>query len=115
MAAESGRPLVFIPNDELGRRVGQAFSDQWQEQTGRLPIMAPFLNDNQRDVVAEATGVAASNRRKQQMERLLDLPLEFSPRRRQDISGVYIYADSITLPKSSLCWRFISAVICRFG
>ncbi|MGB0957554.1 MAG: penicillin-binding protein activator, partial [Litorivicinus sp.] len=93
---DTRRPIVLVPGDEIGTRVATAFQQQWSEQTGQAPIVAPYLNDDQRQVVANVTGIADSQARKQQLQRVLNTELEFTPRRRADLSAVYLYGDAVT-------------------
>ena len=98
MAADRpGAPLLLIPGDTLGERIASAYLEQWQQDPERpSPVIQRYLNDDQNQVVSDALGVSASNARHRALERQLGLDLEFTPRRRQDITSVYIYADSIT-------------------
>ena len=61
-----------------------------------MPIVQRYLNDDQNQVVADALGISASRARHRALQQQLGLELEFTPRRRQDIGSVYIYADAIT-------------------
>ncbi|QGG80955.1 hypothetical protein GH975_10390 [Litorivicinus lipolyticus] len=90
------RPIVLVPGDATGERVSAAYISEWTDNGGVAPVIAPYLNDNQRQVVADAIGIAASQARHSALQRLLAADLEFTPRRRADISSVYIYANAVT-------------------
>ena len=95
-ATSEKRPLVLVPGDELGQRVADAFNAFWPEPEKRAPIIQRYLNDDQRQVISGILGIEASQARHKQLSRALGLDIEFTPRRRQDVGAVYIYADSIT-------------------
>jgi outer membrane PBP1 activator LpoA protein len=40
------QPLVFAPNNELGRRVATEFGQRWQQQSGRPAILAYFAGQS---------------------------------------------------------------------
>ena len=88
--------LIIAPDSNRGRRVSNAFLDQWQKQGGEA-LNSAFLNSkntNYSKIIQQALGVKASKNRKNRVQQLTHEPIEFEPRRRQDIDVIFLASHS---------------------
>lgn len=95
-------PLVIAPDNEFGRRVSDAFAQDWSQQTGNKPEIALFKNQaSMQKAVQNAFGLTQSQSRINQINQLLKLKIKSEQRSRRDIDAVYLIAnaDELTLLK----------------
>lgn len=91
-------PLVIAPNNGFGRRVSEAFSKQWEAQTGEPVAVEYFKNQaTMQQTVQRVFGLTESLSRIQQMKQLLGLDMEAEKRSRRDIDAVYLVANAAEL------------------
>lgn len=90
------RAVILVPESEWSERVTTAFIDQWIQLGG-------FILEQQRYQAAEADhgppisallNLDSSKLRKTRLVRLLGQPLEYEPRRRQDVDFVFLLASA---------------------
>ena len=79
---------ILYPRSDWGQRVAQAFTEQWQELDGVIATEGSYAN-NASASVRELLGIGRSEARLRELARLIG-PLEFEPRRRQDIDFVFL-------------------------
>lgn len=95
-------PLIIAPNNSLGKRVTQAFSNQWKGLTGKPAESVFFANTAaMQKTVQQAFGLTESYTRGRNISQLLELDLKTEQRSRRDIDAVYLVAnsDELTLLK----------------
>ena len=88
------RAVVLSPSGEWGNRVSSAFNDQWLNNGGVLLNQANY-NESESDFSATITpllGLEDSKQRYRSLKQTLATPLEFEPRRRQDIDFIFLVA-----------------------
>jgi uncharacterized protein len=95
-AIEQGhqRAVIISPSGDWGKRVADAFNDQWLDNGGILLNQA-FYDESQSDfstIIKPLLGLDASTQRQQSLKQTLGLSLEFEPRRRQDIDFLFLVA-----------------------
>ncbi|PSW18492.1 penicillin-binding protein activator [Photobacterium sanctipauli] len=87
-------PMVLAPGNSFGRRVTDAFTEQWQQLTGDSPTTRQFSSRKQiQQEVAAVFGLTESQARIDQMQQLLGIELEGQPRSRRDTDAVYLIAN----------------------
>ncbi|MGF1680671.1 penicillin-binding protein activator [Photobacterium minamisatsumaniensis] len=87
-------PMVLAPSNNFGRRVGDAFTEQWQQLTGKTPTSQQFSSRKQiQQEIAAVFGLTESQSRNTQMQQLLGIELEAQPRSRRDTDAVYLIAN----------------------
>ncbi|MBI5461146.1 MAG: penicillin-binding protein activator [Gammaproteobacteria bacterium] len=86
------RALALIPENALGRRVLQAFTQQWQTLGGTLLDVRTYDDDQSTysERVVDLLKLDASTQRQQALTRLLGQKPEFVPRVRQDADFVFL-------------------------
>lgn len=90
------RAVVLSSNDNWGRRVSKAFTEQWLANGGVLLNSATY-DAQQNDFSTTITpllGLETSLQRKHSIRQTLGRSVEFEPRRRQDIDFVFLAAKS---------------------
>lgn len=90
------RAVVLFPNNEWGRRVASSFGAQFEAGGGRLLEHRDYLPSSQ-DFSAEIESLLALSQSVQRYQRLranIGGPLQFDPRRRQDVDAVFLAADA---------------------
>ncbi|NGN98199.1 LppC family lipoprotein [Grimontia sp. S25] len=88
-------PLVIAPDNGFGRRVSEAFSKQWEEQTGEPAEIEFFKNRAaMQKTVQRVFGLTESQGRIQQMQQLLGMEMESEQRSRRDVDAVYLVANA---------------------
>lgn len=95
-------PLVIAPNNSLGKRASQAFTEQWTKTTDKPAEKVFFKNTaSMQRTVQEAFGLTESHTRAANIQKLLDVDLKSEQRSRRDIDSVYLIAssDELTLLK----------------
>jgi hypothetical protein len=90
------RAVVLYPNNEWGRRVASSFASQFEAGGGILLEHHDYLPSSQ-DFSAEIESLMALSQSVQRYQRLranIGGPLQFDPRRRQDVDCVFLAADA---------------------
>ncbi|MCI0517484.1 MAG: penicillin-binding protein activator [Woeseiaceae bacterium] len=90
------RAVVLYPNNEWGRRVAATFATQFESGGGTLLEHRDYLPSAQ-DFSAEIESLMAlsqSVQRYQSLRANIGGPLQFDPRRRQDVDAVFLAADA---------------------
>ncbi len=90
------RALLILPQDDRGQRVERAFRQAY-EQLGGLTVATGRYNPARSDHSAMLKGLLqlqASRQRKRSLQRLLGRPLEFEPRARDDVDGIFLFANA---------------------
>lgn len=85
------RVALLAPSTQRGDRSIASFSETWRILGGE--IINDYRYASQKTyskLVKNAVGVAASEQRKNKLRRLLGKPIEFEPRRRQDIDFIFM-------------------------
>ncbi|WJW74830.1 penicillin-binding protein activator [Thiohalobacter sp. IOR34] len=99
-AAADGRQraLALVPEGAWGDRVLHAFLEHWEALGGQLLEVQHYSQDRKAlsGQVRELLNLDASERRRQQLSRLLGQRLEFEPRRRRDADFVFVLARPAT-------------------
>lgn len=88
------RAVVLAPSGDWGNRISSAFNDQWLNNGGILLNQTNY-NQSESDFSATITpllGLEASKQRYRALKQTLASPLEFEPRRRQDIDFLFLVA-----------------------
>lgn len=88
------RALAIVPEGEWGDRVLQSFSEDWKQHGGTLLEVQRYPTDNN-DFTAQIEpllNLDESARRRQSLEKTLQQPLKFEPRRRQDADVIFMAA-----------------------
>jgi outer membrane PBP1 activator LpoA protein len=86
------RALVIEPANDWGQRMGSAFVQEWQAQSGTAlgTVMFDTEKADYSTVLQQALGITESKARKKQLRQWSGTPLEFEPRRRQDIDMIFL-------------------------
>lgn len=95
VAIEQGhkRALLIYPADQWGERNARLFRSFAESQNLEIAGDGAFSQtDDYRPYVSRLLGVAASEARAAQLRRVTGTPFEFSPRRRQDLDLVVLFA-----------------------
>ncbi|EGU48846.1 hypothetical protein VII00023_13592 [Vibrio ichthyoenteri ATCC 700023] len=91
-------PLVLAPQGKLGKRVVEAFEEEWKTFSDNKVAVNLFTDKRQLQLnINNAFGLQESQQHIAQMESLLGMQLESQPRSRRDIDAVYIVAGSAEL------------------
>jgi hypothetical protein len=88
------RAVILSPQNEWGNRIASSFSDAWIQAGGSVLKQAYYeesINDFS-DTITALFELDASEQRYQALKQRLGQPLEFEPRRRQDIDFVFLVA-----------------------
>ena len=87
--------VALFPNSEWGLRVFQSFQTEFEALGGRLLESRAYDSSTQDFSLAITTllNLADSNQRHQRLAANLGLPIEFEPRRRQDVDMIFFAAD----------------------
>lgn len=87
------RALVIAPLGEWGDKVSLAFSQRWQELGGHTVVETAFTGQQDySNSIKEALALQHSEDRAKTIRQLAGEPIEFSPRRRQDVDMVFLLA-----------------------
>lgn len=92
------RAVVLVPSNGWGQRIAQAFTQRLAELGGQVLASAQFEPGAVKfaEPLTSLFGVDLSRMRKQRLSSELEQPLEFEPRRRQDIQFVFFAAPFTT-------------------
>lgn len=85
--------IVISPSGSWGDNVNRAFTDRWQQLGG--DVIAVNSYSGQQDyspVIKEALLLNDSEQRAKRMKSLISEPLEFFPRRREDVDMIFLLA-----------------------
>jgi len=88
------RAVAFYPDNPLGKRLSSAFEQSWLALGGTLAARQSYAPDSS-DFSAEIQpllGLDRSKQRHQRLQQALGQPLQFVPRRRQDIDFIFLAA-----------------------
>ena len=82
---------ILFQNNPWWERAYQAFSEQWQQNKGRVTGIASYDDQtNMANAIKEMLMVQHSELRARQLRNILGKKVEFQPRRRQDIDFIYL-------------------------
>ncbi|GAA5444225.1 penicillin-binding protein activator LpoA [Microbulbifer sp. NBRC 101763] len=85
--------MVLTTNSSWGQRGAEAFREEWQNLGGSVSIGKTFSNNSKfASLVSDALLIPASKARKKELQGRLAAPLEFTPRRRDDVDMVFVAA-----------------------
>lgn len=88
------KALVLVPEGEWGERMLDTFQKHWQQLDGNTVEVQrynPALHDFAAPVI-KLLNIDESRQRKDELQQLTGLRLEFEPRRRQDVDFIYLAA-----------------------
>lgn len=89
------RALVIQPAGDFGEDMYRNFEQAWREQGGEIGATAVYTQASDYSTsIQAALQLADSEQRAKQVRRLMDSSVEFSPRRRQDVDSVFLFAGS---------------------
>ena len=87
--------IIIQSNADWSRRASLAFRQRWAALGGEiLNHMALSDPKNYSSEIAESLLLPQSQARHKQLERLLAVPIEFTPRRRNDVDVIILFANS---------------------
>lgn len=88
------RAVVISPENSWGNRISTAFNDQWLDNGGILLHHTKYnaKKNDFSETIRPLLGLETSSQRYQSLKQTLASPLEFEPRRRQDIDFVFLVA-----------------------
>jgi len=90
------RALVIVPASAWGQRALQTFQSQWQKQGGVILDSAQLgANQNYSAIIRDLLAVQESQRRTNELSRLIGENLKSQPSRRQDVDAIFLAAPSI--------------------
>lgn len=85
--------MILTTDASWGQRSGEAFRKAWEEQGGTVINISQFTGKGDySNVIKHALHVDLSEQRYKEMRVMLNRPLEFEPRRRQDADMVFLAA-----------------------
>ncbi len=83
--------LIIRPESSFGATMSNSFSQTWRRQSGRIAAEAIYTDQsNYSSSIKEALELASSEARAAKIRQLINVRVEFTPRRRQDIDSVFI-------------------------
>lgn len=89
------RALVMMQDNEWGQRNFNAFLDRWNYLGGDIADNKVFTSQKDYStLVRSLLNVDASEKRADDLKRIIRAPLEFVPRRRQDVDFIFLLANS---------------------
>lgn len=102
--------VALVPNSNWGRRLLSAFATEFEARGGTLVDYRSFASDSPdfSRTIEELMGLAGSVNRYQRMRANIGSPLQFDPRRRQDVDFIFLAADGAAgrLLKSQLKFHY---------
>lgn len=102
--------VALVPNSNWGRRLLTAFATEFEGQGGTLLDYRSFTSESPdfSRTIEELMGLAGSVSRYQRMRANIGAPLQFDPRRRQDVDFIFLAADGAAgrLLKSQLKFHY---------
>jgi len=87
--------IAFVPNSDRGRRTLATFRTEFEARGGRVLDYAGYDPASQEfaQPIMSLLNITRSNQRERRLAANLGTPIEFEPRRRQDIDAIFIAAD----------------------
>ena len=102
--------VALVPNSNWGRRLLTAFATEFEARGGTLLDYRSFTSESPdfSRTIEELMGLAGSVSRYQRMRANIGSPLQFDPRRRQDVDFIFLAADGAAgrLLKSQLKFHY---------
>ncbi len=102
--------VALVPNSNWGRRLLTAFATEFEARGGTLLDYRNFTAESPdySRTIEELMGLAGSVSRYQRMRANIGSPLQFDPRRRQDVDFIFLAADGAAgrLLKSQLKFHY---------
>ena len=102
--------VALVPNSNWGRRLLTAFATEFEARGGTLVDYRSFTSESPdfSRTIEELMGLAGSVSRYQRMRANIGSPLQFDPRRRQDVDFIFLAADGAAgrLLKSQLKFHY---------
>jgi outer membrane PBP1 activator LpoA protein len=102
--------VAMVPNSNWGRRLLTAFATEFEGQGGTLLDYRSFTSESPdfSSTIEELMGLAGSVGRYERLRANIGSPLQFDPRRRQDVDFVFLAADGASgrLLKSQLKFHY---------
>lgn len=102
--------VALVPNSNWGRRLLSAFATEFEGQGGTLLDYRSFTSESPdfSRTIEELMGLAGSVSRYQRLRANIGSPLQFDPRRRQDVDFIFLAADGASgrLLKSQLKFHY---------
>ncbi len=96
MAAGAKTAIALVPSTDRGYRLLNSFRTELEARGGQLLDFRgydPNLQDFSQPIMG-LLNIARSNQRERRLQANLGTPLEFEPRRRQDVDAIFIAADA---------------------
>lgn len=85
--------LVLMPDSDWGKRISDAFAQEWSALSGTLLETQYFSEEKSySNAIQELLNIDESNRRMQRLQSFTNTKIEFTPRRRADIDFIFIAA-----------------------
>lgn len=85
--------LALLPDSDWGRRVADAFAQEWHALSGTLLEIQFFSEDKSfSNAIQELLNIDDSRRRAQRIQSLTTTPINFVPRRRDDMDFIFVAA-----------------------
>jgi outer membrane PBP1 activator LpoA protein len=104
------KAVALVPNSNWGRRLLSAFATEFEGQGGTLLDYRSFASESPdfSRTIEELMGLAGSVSRYQRLRANIGSPLQFDPRRRQDVDFIFLAADGASgrLLKSQLKFHY---------
>ena len=104
------RAVALVPNSPWGRRLLSSFTARFEALGGRLLDTRTYASGNPdfSGAIEDLMALSGSVRRYQRLRANIGGPLQFDPRRRQDVQFVFLAADAATgrLIKSQLKFHY---------
>jgi len=93
--AGASTAIAFVPSSDRGRRTLATFRTELESRGGRLIDYASYDPGSQEfaQPIMSLLNIARSNLRERRLQANLGVPIEFEPRRRQDVDAIFIAAD----------------------
>jgi len=89
------KAAVIIPDTSLGERALKSFSEQLERLDGKVTIQRHYLDSHDYSkVVRSLLSIDSSQQRASELRKLLGTSFEFEPRRRQDVEGIFLFANA---------------------
>ena len=86
--------MVIIPSQEWSERSARAFTNEWEKLGGVVVNRSQFQSGaNYSTLVKDAMQIESSLVRNREMQELLGVPLQTSPRSRSDVDMIFLIAD----------------------
>lgn len=87
---------VLFPDKEWGYRISEKFKDVWHNLNGNIVSSTAYNpGGNYRQSIESMLKIQFSHSRAKELKRITGLPLEFEPRRRDDVHFIFIIASPI--------------------